>query len=64
MTTPKKRRGRAKSPPLGRPPLPDDERLSARIEIRVSAEELAEVRKRAARAGLNVSDWLRGLALG
>lgn len=48
--------------PAGRPRLPDDERMTCRVEIRVTDAELERIRSEASRAGLTVSDWVRARA--
>lgn len=49
------------SPRTGRPPLPDDQRRTDRLVIRLTPDEL-EALTRAA-GNLSVSSWLRDLGL-
>ena len=52
------RRGRG-----GRPPLPADQRRDVRIDIDLSASELAQITAAASAASLPVRSWIRARAL-
>lgn len=50
--------------PRGRPEVPDKERRSVLLQFRVTEADAKRIRKKAASAGLSVSDWVRERALG
>jgi len=45
--------------PRGRPPKPEDEVLSERIEIRTTADEKAQFEAAAESANMPLSQWIR-----
>lgn len=53
-----KRRGR------GRPPLPAKDRVSALISVRITKDELVEVKKRAKASRVSVSSLIRRVLFG
>jgi uncharacterized protein (DUF1778 family) len=48
---------------MGRPAKPEGEKLSGRLEIRVTPEEREQMRIAAESSGKSVSEWIRSLAL-
>ena len=44
---------------MGRPPKPERERRSIRVELRVSAAEYRKIERKAKARGLSVSEFLR-----
>lgn len=48
---------------MGRPPLPDDQRRSELLKLRVSKEEQADIKAGADAADVPVSEFVRDAAL-
>ena len=44
---------------MGRPPKPETERRSERVELRMSKAEYRKLTEKAKKAGLSVSEFLR-----
>jgi predicted HicB family RNase H-like nuclease len=48
-----------KSAPRGRPEIPEKERRSVLLQVRVTEKEALGIRQKAEKSGLSVSEWLR-----
>jgi hypothetical protein len=49
---------------IGRPTLPEDKRRTVQLAVRLTTAEQEELAGRAAKRGLAISDYVRGLVLG
>jgi len=54
---------KAKKRPLGRPPVPDEDRRSTLIRVLVTKDEHAKLRRAAEAGSASVSAWVRAAAL-
>lgn len=54
---------RAKKPPIGRPPIPTEDRRTVQVKVLTTEAEHEELQQAADAASMSVSTWIRSVAL-